>query len=803
MSALVLYILKLSCALSIVWSFYRIFLHNLTFYNLNRWYLLGYALLSFFIPFINIGPIDREDPALQPLIVQYIPVIGDGKVVRALSAPRPVPSSAWNWPVVGLALIGVGALLLLFRFAVRCISLRRMRQRAELLEDGLVKIYRVRDRISPFSFGNAIYINTSQHSEKEQEEIILHEYVHIRQRHTADILFAEFLTIFNWYNPFAWLIRYSIRQNLEFIADRQVVENGFDKKDYQYHLLKVVGQAQYRLANNFNFSSLKKRIAMMNKMRSARVNLLKFLFILPLLAVLLVAFRDRYTGLWKRRDGVPVVNIAGIVFDLDGRAPITGVVVRDTSTGLQSVSDDRGFYKFSIPVTADSMRIYLEFTKRGYDTSHSGDFFYPKHTTVGQVLVTPMWAPTHKATTPYMGVPYLGKLPEDPGYDDAVRVWKDQLNWNDGFAAFRNMQKAHPEVSLFYTTEGKQRQIVFMKNGAVEKYGYPDGPTVADMEKKYGTLAGFMKPSASDDVPGNKPSTGYLARWAAISAQAEKDFHAAGGNALAIVFPGDSRVIAVAADGQARVYDMDNDDPKERPAFEKIYGRLPDCVPAGFHYNYQLSSRPAASPSAHADTGVPKRDTLQSVVLIPRTDKDSMDAATALWLLDGVEKKGWTTDSLVGHRREIASISVFGPPRGREMFGEKGARGVIAILSKQDTAGNSLLGLQGDSLRVRHPQFGHFFQGNPLIIIDGRPAPGNSLQGVAPDGIQSMSVLKDSSARALYGTRGEHGVLFITTKPAPQVQFEGMLNGDSVKIRADSIVTPQGTFRVVNPRRNP
>jgi len=312
MPTFLLYILKLSCSLSIVWLFYRIFLHDLTFYNSNRWYLVGYALLSFFIPFINIGPIDREDPALQPLIVQYIPVIGEGKVIRALSAPRPAVWAAWSWPGAVLVVLGLGTGLLLLRFAVRCLSLRRMRRRAELIEDGQIRIYRVRDRISPFSFGNAIYINTSQHSEKEQEEIILHEYVHIRQRHTADILFAELLTIFNWFNPFAWLIRYSIRQNLEFIADRQVVENGFDKKDYQYHLLKVVGQAQYRLANNFNFSSLKKRIVMMNRSRSTRLHLLKFLFILPLLGVLLVAFRDVYTSDRLHTMAAPVVDVANL-----------------------------------------------------------------------------------------------------------------------------------------------------------------------------------------------------------------------------------------------------------------------------------------------------------------------------------------------------------------------------------------------------------------------------------------------------------------------------------------------------------
>ena len=779
MSTLLLYILKLSCSLSIVWLFYRVFLHKLTFYNLNRWYLLGYALLSFFIPFIDIGPIDHEDPALQPLVIQYIPVIGGGQVVKALATTR--ASGVWSWPAVVLVLIGLGALLLLVRFAVRCISLRRMRQRAELLEDGLVKIYRVRDRISPFSFGNAIYINTGQHSEKEREEIILHEYVHIRQRHTADILFAEFLTIFNWYNPFAWLIRFSIRQNLEFIADRQVVENGFDKKDYQYHLLRVVGQAQYRLANNFNFSSLKKRIAMMNKMRSARVQLLKFLFILPLLAVLLVAFRDRYSGLWQRQKTRPEINVAGIVFDLGSRAPIAGVTVREERTGLQIRSDDRGFYQFSIPVSADSVLVRLQFIKAGYDSGSVGDFFYSVKTPVGRVWAVPLWRPDYKIEGAYAIIPYMKKISDYPTYEEAVMVWKDQLKWNDDYAHFLSIKKAHPEVSLFYTTEGKQRQIVFLKNGAVEKYGYPNGPTVADMEKKYGTLPDYSKGG------GHTAGSGYLAHWAAISAQAEKEFHATGGSPLAIVFPGDSRVIAVAADGQARIYDMDNDDPAERPAFEKTYGRLPDCVP---------------SRAAHADTPAPRRDTTRPVALINRVGNDSMDAAKALWLLDGVEIKGWTNDSITHHQNDIASVSIFGAPRAKMLFGEKGAHGVIAILTKWDTVGNSWSKFLGARHRARGLQVGNPVGGNPLILINGVPASDNSLQGLDPDGIESIQVLKDASAKAIYGDKAQFGVLLITTKPKtrPQVIFE---SNSGVSGQADTIVTPEGKFHAVSPAAKP
>ena len=128
----------------------------------------------------------------------------------------------------------------------------------------------------------------------------MHEYVHVKQKHTVDILWSEFICIINWYNPFAWLMRHSIRQNLEFIADDSVITTGIDKKNYQYLLLKVIGNNQYSIAQKFNFSSLKKRIAMMNKMKSARVHLIKFLFLLPLIAVLLVAFKNNSDKLRQR-----------------------------------------------------------------------------------------------------------------------------------------------------------------------------------------------------------------------------------------------------------------------------------------------------------------------------------------------------------------------------------------------------------------------------------------------------------------------------------------------------------------------
>ena len=49
------YILKLSLSLGVVFLFYHFVLRRLTFYNWNRWYLLGYTILCFFLPFIDIS----------------------------------------------------------------------------------------------------------------------------------------------------------------------------------------------------------------------------------------------------------------------------------------------------------------------------------------------------------------------------------------------------------------------------------------------------------------------------------------------------------------------------------------------------------------------------------------------------------------------------------------------------------------------------------------------------------------------------------------------------------------------------
>ncbi|MFN8135177.1 MAG: TonB-dependent receptor plug domain-containing protein [Bacteroidales bacterium] len=78
------------------------------------------------------------------------------------------------------------------------------------------------------------------------------------------------------------------------------------------------------------------------------------------------------------------------------------------------------------------------------------------------------------------------------------------------------------------------------------------------------------------------------------------------------------------------------------------------------------------------------------------------------------------------------------------------------------------------SPRYRYTYFGQ----GPLIIIDG--VAGADMKNISPEEVESMDVLKDGAAAAIYGTRGSNGVIIITTKRAksgaPRIEYTGQFS---------------------------
>ncbi len=277
----------------------------------------------------------------QNNLIQIIPSFQQIQLVRQ-------QENFWDTWTVMLAIFSAGVLVMGIRVLLQLISLKRIKTKATLLNSGEVKLYHINESIVPFSFHDAIYINKELHTEAELQEIIRHEFVHVKQKHSIDIISAELLCIVLWFNPVAWLLRKAIRQNLEFIADHKVLEEGLDKKQYQYLLLKVVGNSQYSITPKFNFSSLKNRIAMMNKMKSARVQIVRFLFILPLIAVSLLAFREVKMQEGKHNfsqtaalltDTVPADNISSVDVTKSNGKNNVRIVLKDGTVENYNLND--------------------------------------------------------------------------------------------------------------------------------------------------------------------------------------------------------------------------------------------------------------------------------------------------------------------------------------------------------------------------------------------------------------------------------------------------------------------------------
>ncbi|MBS0026755.1 M56 family metallopeptidase [Chitinophaga sp. 22321] len=266
--AILIYLLKANIALTMFFLAYRFGLRRLTFYTLNRLFLLTGIAFSSLFPFISIDAFVNKHEVIAGNVMTYVPDFS------AWEAPAPV-FTVWTALVY---LFWLGVSFMAIRFCIQLFSLWKIHRQSQRGNIDNIPVQLLQQPVNPFSFFRHIYINPSLHQPDELPAILRHEKVHVQQWHTADALLGEINQIFYWFNPGAWLMKTAIRENLEFITDRYLLQQGVDKTSYQYNLIKVSGiPYATAIANNFNFSHLKKRIIMMNSKKSSRYQLARYL----------------------------------------------------------------------------------------------------------------------------------------------------------------------------------------------------------------------------------------------------------------------------------------------------------------------------------------------------------------------------------------------------------------------------------------------------------------------------------------------------------------------------------------------
>ena len=280
MPALFVFLFKVNMALLLFCAGYYLVLRHLTFYSLNRVYLITAIVFASIYPKIDLTAFAQGHENIT-LPVQTVILNWQVPAIKPLAEPQ-----YWQWITV---MFWAGAALLGIRLFVQLFSLLKLHRKSVAANVLNHEVRLIDGQAAPFSFWRSIYVNPANHTPADLEAILLHEQVHVNGWHTVDILLAELSSIFYWFNPGVWLMKKAVRENIEFITDRKILNKGIDTKAYQYSLVNVsFNTTTPGIVNHFNISTIKKRIIMMNAKRSSKVNLTRYTFVVPAVALLLV-----------------------------------------------------------------------------------------------------------------------------------------------------------------------------------------------------------------------------------------------------------------------------------------------------------------------------------------------------------------------------------------------------------------------------------------------------------------------------------------------------------------------------------
>lgn len=290
------YILHVSLLLAACLLFYKLLLQKETFFRLNRVVLLACFLLSFTLPLLQVPAQwslrqHNEPSVVLPAesLLQTGIVPDESPAQTSAAAPATVSNnerpSLLQW-ALWLYWFGVAAFGL--NFLIQLVLLLYQAYSRPVIRDGRFRIVEVSGDKAPCSFANNIFINPGKYDWETYNQILLHEKIHIQQGHSWDLLLAELVIIFQWFNPFAWLYRKELENNLEFLTDSALLQQyAVEKADYQMSLLKVSApQFPLSLTTNYNQSLLKKRFVMMNAKKSNLHTTWKYFFLFPVLALM-------------------------------------------------------------------------------------------------------------------------------------------------------------------------------------------------------------------------------------------------------------------------------------------------------------------------------------------------------------------------------------------------------------------------------------------------------------------------------------------------------------------------------------
>ena len=281
---------------------YRLLLRRETFHGLKRGALMLSLVLSYVLPVtvitvhrdITKSPVAQTAVSAQPTATP-VNQIQPFSPVAQTSAPAPSVSASESATIqapavrkdytavllqILLAAYLAGLIVMLLLRVCSILKVSAIVRGGETVERGDGYRIVVTDKnVSPFSWLGTIVVSKKDYAGIDGN-VLRHEKAHIAHGHPMELMLLDFMSLFQWFNPAVWVLRRDLCLVHEQQADADVLKSVSDARPYQFMLLsQSQGGLAFNIVASFNGNGVESRIDMMNRKKSGRRQMLRFLYL--------------------------------------------------------------------------------------------------------------------------------------------------------------------------------------------------------------------------------------------------------------------------------------------------------------------------------------------------------------------------------------------------------------------------------------------------------------------------------------------------------------------------------------------
>jgi len=264
------YLLEVTLYQFVLLAVYHVGFKRYTFFQVNRFFLLFSVAISFVLPFLSLPESVQSAPIMLPEIVLNSGIASPAEIVERTT-------QIWNLDIAFYVGLAIFASLLFYRL----VKLYKLISSNPKQEKGNFTLVTLKNENEVFSWFNYVFA----HTDKLSDETLSHELVHIKNRHSIDILFLEIVQVILWFSPVVRWYKHELQLVHEYQADEHAVKESVSS--YAKLLVNELFQVnELSMVHNFwKVNQIKSRIKMLKKMKTQKIKSLKYLLVLPLLAM--------------------------------------------------------------------------------------------------------------------------------------------------------------------------------------------------------------------------------------------------------------------------------------------------------------------------------------------------------------------------------------------------------------------------------------------------------------------------------------------------------------------------------------